>query len=373
MYGVVQSINTDASALFITWMSLAMINSVAVVFTSNILGGHELMALEVFRNYSRSCFLYVPNDNKKLVSELENRGREFFTHHVTHKRLEILHAFFNPLHMIRCMMFLRGIKKKHDQIVIVQGDIELGSVFILMSKLLGVHVRSYIPYAHSFVLMGSRLARLKDFLARFVYLACNDYITISECFCRDLLTFNPKARCSVIKNYVASPELVPHCERKVEDPFRLFLIGRVSFRQKGHDLLIAALKLIQKDEIQTGIEVHFIGDGPDLPLLKRLCLELPVFVKPVFHGWQSDCWSIAYMADLIVIPSRYEGVPLVMLEAILRHKPVLASNRDGMADYVTTDNGVLFNLVNDNDGLSAINLKQAVILCVHAMGGRKCI
>ena len=99
-------------------------------------------------------------------------------------------------------------------------------------------------------------------------------------------------------------------------------------------MLISALKLINKTEIQIDIEVHFIGDGPDLPLLKNLCNELPVFVRPIFHGWMSDCWSIAYLADLVVIPSRYEGVPLVMLEAMIRGVSIIASNRDGMADYL---------------------------------------
>ncbi|MGN5006712.1 glycosyltransferase [Aeromonas sp. 96A] len=309
---------------------------VLFIFTSEILGGHELMTLNLIKNSLRDkkVEISVPSKNFDLMSELDNRCISFFTHDVNHKKLEIFHTFFNPMHMLSCIFFLIKIRKKYSEIVIVQGDIELGSVFIIMSKLIGLRVKSYIPYAHSFKTMGAHFARAKDFLSQFVYRSCNEYITISECFCRDLLTFNPKARCSVIKNYVASPELVPHRECTDDEPFRLFLIGRVSFRQKGHDLLIAALKLIQKDEIQTGIEVHFIGDGPDLPLLKSLCLELPVFVKPIFHGWQSDCWSIAYMANLIVIPSRYEGVPLVMLEAIARKVPVIASNRDGMVDYL---------------------------------------
>lgn len=348
-----------------------MRDSVLFVFTSDILGGHELMSLNLIQHLiqEKPVFVCVPRSNSALMTTLHKRDISFFTHNVIHKKLEILHSFFNPLLMLRCILFLQKIKGKYSEIIIVQGDIELGSVFILMSKLLGLHVRSYIPYAHSFTLMGSRLGWLKDFLAIFVYRSCNDYITISECFCRELLMFNSKARCSVIKNSVPLPEHMSHRERMVDDPFRLFLIGRVSFRQKGHDLLIAALKLIQNDEIQTEIEVHFIGDGPDLSLLKNLCLELPVFIKPVFHGWLSDCWSIAYMADLIVMPSRYEGVPLVMLEAILRKIPILASNRDGMVDYITKDNGALFDLVNDNDSISAVNLKKAIMLCAHTTDG----
>ena len=35
-----------------------------------------------------------------------------------------------------------------------------------------------------------------------------------------------------------------------------------------------------------------------------------------FYGWMKEPWEEAYKADLILIPSRFEGVPLIMLEAI---------------------------------------------------------
>lgn len=313
-----------------------MCERILFVFTSEILGGHEFMALSLIKKFmqEKSVDVCVPNLNITLMTELKNQGIPYFTHGINHKKLEILHSFLNPTYILRCILFLQRIRCKYREVIIVQGDIELGSVFILMSRLFGVHVRSYIPYAHSFRLMGSRLAWAKDFLAQFVYRSCNDYITISECFCRDLLKLNNKARCSVIKNYVASPAPIPYRERKADEPFRLFLIGRISFRQKGHDLLVDALKLLKFSDINTNIEIHFIGDGPDLLKLKDLCAELPVFVTPIFHGWLNDCWSIAHLADLVVIPSRYEGVPLVMLEAIARKIPVIASNRDGMMDYL---------------------------------------
>ena len=110
----------------IIWVVLLMVNSVAVIFTSNILGGHELMALELFHDSLIEYHFYVPNNNSKLIAEMDKRGRRFSTHEILHKRLDILHAFFNPLQMICCARFLNDIRTKHSQIVIVQGDIEHG-------------------------------------------------------------------------------------------------------------------------------------------------------------------------------------------------------------------------------------------------------
>lgn len=345
-----------------------LMNKMAVVFPAKIVGGHEIMTIKLIKTSfcDRKVDCYIHKCNTRLKSLLDDAGIPIFYHPIRQRSLEIIHTFINPFRLIRAVFFLLNIKNKYDSIILAQGDIELGSVFIMAAKLLNVKITSYIPYAHSFQLMGSRMSRVKDILARFVYRACNDYITISECFCRDLLKLNVKAHCSVIKNYVAPPAPIPCRERKTDDPFRLFLIGRVSFRQKGHDLLISALKSIQKTEIQTDIEVHFIGDGPDLPLLNSLCVELPLFVKPIFHGWLSDCWSIAYLADLIVIPSRYEGVPLVMLEAMSRNIPVLASNRDGMADYLSSSYGMLFELECVHSDIAVTNLKQSLLSIVNS-------
>lgn len=55
------------------------------------------------------------------------------------------------------------------------------------------------------------------------------------------------------------------------------------------------------------------------------------------HGWSQEPWDIAYNTDLLLIPSRFEGVPLVMLEALSLGIPILASNRDGMQEYLTAD------------------------------------
>jgi glycosyltransferase involved in cell wall biosynthesis len=71
-----------------------------------------------------------------------------------------------------------------------------------------------------------------------------------------------------------------------------------------------------------------------LEAAKALADHLGVASRVRFLPWQSDLSALYPALDAVLIPSRYEGVPLVMLEAMARHIPVLASDVDGMADVL---------------------------------------
>lgn len=313
---------------------------IAIVFTAAIVGGHELMAVEHIKKLQRKglqlCCM-VPDDNQKLMATLDQAGIAWQPHDVRHQKLEILHAFFNLALRARAARLLKDLAARFDDIVLIQGDIELGSVFINMAAQQKLDVISYIPYAHSFRKMHAKLAGIKDALGAVAYRRCTRYITISECFADDLRRWNPKARVRVLPNFVAPPPVaeirgVGYHFTPRADTLRILMPGRVSFRQKGQDVLMEALKRLAG--LSIAIEVVVAGDGPDLAALKAQAATLPASIKVTFLGWVNPIWEYAYDVDFIVIPSKYEGVPLVMLEAQKRHIPIIASRRDGMKDYL---------------------------------------
>ena len=91
--------------------------------------------------------------------------------------------------------------------------------------------------------------------------------------------------------------------------------------------------------------MHIVGDGIDLNRVKKLIAVNCNKIDVVYHGWCKEPWEKVYDVDLIVIPSRFEGVPLVMLESLALEIDILASNIDSMIDYLEPDN--LFNDVDD--------------------------
>ncbi|MBU9838118.1 glycosyltransferase [Rahnella sp. L72c] len=331
---------------------------IAVVFTADIIGGHELMAIEhikkqLKKNIDITCF--IPMGNKKLADIFSENEIEFQYHLVKHKRMEIIHSFVNFIYLYKAISFLNKIKKSHEEIIIVQGDIELGSGFVNASRLTSTKITSYIPYAHTFRKMGSKVAWLKDALSYFTYGYCRNYITICETFKYELEKKTKGATVKVLKNFVSPAPIeqirnVGYVYKPNKDKLRILMAGRVYFRQKGQDKLLYAASKMDID-----VDILVIGDGPDLNSLKEIARNLPANINVQFIGWKNNVWEHAYEIDLVVMPSNFEGVPLIMLESLERNVPIIAPARDGMLDYLSDE--FLYEVGSDFDECESLRKK----------------
>jgi glycosyltransferase involved in cell wall biosynthesis len=103
--------------------------------------------------------------------------------------------------------------------------------------------------------------------------------------------------------------------------------GRLS-REKGLDVLIKAHGLL-RDVGTVPHRIVLLGDGPDRAKLAHLAQSLGVGDSVVFAGFQTNPLPDIASADLLCMPSRYEGFPLVLLEALALGVPVIASPSGG--------------------------------------------
>lgn len=138
-------------------------------------------------------------------------------------------------------------------------------------------------------------------------------------------TGNYGGRQILIENAVPPPAADVRSDLFAGEPDKLHLlfVGRFD-RQKGLDILFAALRRIR--EKRPDIVLHVIGAAvreADQP-------EVPDGVDMV--GWVDrrdiDSWYAS--ADALVVPSRWEGLPLVIPEALRNGTPVITSRRCGM-------------------------------------------
>jgi glycosyltransferase involved in cell wall biosynthesis len=110
-------------------------------------------------------------------------------------------------------------------------------------------------------------------------------------------------------------------------------VGRVT-RQKGQDVLLAAWSRV-RDECPDA-ELVLVGDGD---LLSGFQAAAPAGVR--FAGAMTDVRPWLAAADLVVLPSRWEGLPFTALEALATGRPVVASAVPGLAEVVEPTVGAL--------------------------------
>ncbi len=94
-------------------------------------------------------------------------------------------------------------------------------------------------------------------------------------------------------------------------------VGRLA-RQKGQDVLVRALALLPHARLRL------VGDGPDYAALKDLAAQLGVAERVDFVGF-ADPLPHLHEATVVALPSRWEGLPLTLLEAMASGAPVLPS------------------------------------------------
>ncbi|HBR16449.1 MAG: hypothetical protein A3G39_05220 [Deltaproteobacteria bacterium RIFCSPLOWO2_12_FULL_43_16] len=85
---------------------------------------------------------------------------------------------------------------------------------------------------------------------------------------------------------------------------------------------------------QGGIKCMIVGDGTEKENLQREVLRMGLQDRVIFTGFQTDAISYVNAMDIFVLPSENEGLPRVILEAMLMAKPVVAYNVTGPSELV---------------------------------------
>lgn len=180
-----------------------------------------------------------------------------------------------------------------------------------------------------------------------------DWVTgVSQAVAEDVLTYEPAvaSRLSVITNGIVPPLLdmspVP------DGPARLSCIGRLD-PQKGFDLAVTAFAGVR--ERHASVRLVVAGDGPERGRLTSLARELGVADGVEFLGFvdREGIARVLRESTVVLIPSRFEGLPLVALEAAWAGRPVVAAEAPGLSEAVLRDETALVVPVEDPDALAA--------------------
>lgn len=239
--------------------------------------------------------------------------------------------------------------------LLLQGRIENLAVPMLAAPR-DTFIVSYIPMAHSLAEMGRR-GTVGDRVRRRLYRRPNRFIVPSRAVADQLARAGAQSPAVVVENVVDLPAPIPGEDfRKAlnlpsDRKIALFL-GRFDTGQKGLDLLLSAIRRTPSSLSEWTFV--FVGDGPgrrEIEGVRDLARHgFDVRVVP----WTDRPQTYLRASDILLMPSRFEGVPLAMLEALACGVPVLASNIDVFEDYLPAENRVDYVTVDLAERLNAL-------------------
>ena len=126
--------------------------------------------------------------------------------------------------------------------------------------------------------------------------------------------------------------------------------GRLE-HQKGQDLLLRAFA---SSRACDGLDLVILGEGSLGAQLRALASELGVAERLRFQGFEANPWAWFGRARLFVLPSRWEGFPNALLEAMACGAPVVASACDfGPREAIASGRSGLLTPVDDVEALRA--------------------
>lgn len=168
-------------------------------------------------------------------------------------------------------------------------------------------------------------------LYRILDLKVSAYIGICRA-CEHLLASISRKRVVRINNGVSSrrlPRNAPDCVIERESKLTIVAVGRLC-APKNYALLFGACSYL----LDLEFEVLIAGEGPDQTELNKLVAELQLGDVVKFLGNVKDVPALLETADLFVMSSAWEGLPIALLEATLMGLPVVVTNVGGCAEVV---------------------------------------
>lgn len=184
----------------------------------------------------------------------------------------------------------------------------------------------FTPHGWSW-LAGGWLSPLYRLLERLLLPVTSAVVAVSEEErAAGLAVLGPRAaRIRVIPNGVDTTRFSPHgpAAARTDDPL-VVTVGRLS-RQRGPDVAVAALALMRT----PAARLRLVGDGEDRARIEHRVSAMGVADRVELVGLRADPAPDLRAADVVVIPSRYDGMSLVLLEAMACGAVIVATRVSG--------------------------------------------
>jgi len=325
-----------------TWPADA---DLCVLLTPRAVGGHEIALLGWLADAVRSCGLrpLIVAPDAALSQACAEHGLADWLHPASSQLASGATAG------ARRRLSLRLLRSwpADRPLLLAPGVLHAQAWLTAAAVMLGRKVWVYVPMTYCAKRMGYPVARLRDWLLAPWLRRVHAWITLdqrqADGLRRGWAVLAPVHQLPNLARLPATPPPTPRSAGAA--PLRVAFVGRFDAHQKGLDWLASTLQ--QRSDWLGRYSWRFQGWGQAEAALQALAARLAPGQVQV-HG-RAPLDDALAASDVLLLASRYEGVPLVALEATLRGWPVVASRSSGLADLLPSSS--LFDL-GDSDGLA---------------------
>lgn len=142
-----------------------------------------------------------------------------------------------------------------------------------------------------------------------------------------------------------------------KNDFVVGIVGRIT-KQKGHEYLIKAVSAL-KNSIPS-VVILVIGTGELQPSLMNLCQKLNIMKHVKFLGHRKDVPELYRIMNVLCLPSIYEGLGLVLVEAMLSGTIAVGADVDGIREII--EDGITGFLIPPRDSQSMSNILYQIFM-----------
>ncbi|MAB58278.1 MAG: glycosyl transferase [Aequorivita sp.] len=243
-------------------------------------------------------------------------------------------SIYNPILIFKLIPYL----KQYD---IIHLHLFPTLYWVVLAKYLSFSNVKLIFTEHNTSNRRRKLSFFK-FLDKFIYKKLNSIICITQGVKENLKDhLNLPIQLIVINNGI---DLRKFLNTSLPKEFKYFdsndfkIIQISSFRQqKDQATVIKSLKFLPRE-----VKLILVGDGVLLESNKNLVQSLNLTERVIFTGNRYDIPELINYSDVVVLSSHWEGFGLAIVEGMAAHKPVIASNIEGIKEIVE-NYGLLFN------------------------------
>lgn len=219
--------------------------------------------------------------------------------------------------------------------------------FLAFAKVLKARQIPYAIQMHGALSKENyKKSHIKKVVANFLWY--NNYIKSARCIV--YLNQGEYDNC-VVKNLNSKHAILPNgcdevscieIDKESNHPFEIIFIGRININHKGLDELVKAIRLLKSQKIKD-IHFSFYGNDSDADVskFKQMLIGLESIAQFCGGIYGEDKNKKLRNSDLFILTSRYEGMPMGVLEAISYGLPCLLTPGTNMSDVVA-ENGAGF-------------------------------